>query len=241
MPTCEQCQDLLLDHVYGLLDEQETAAVRAHLSICSNCQSALSKVEAEKKSCWPAACAIREVPEFTLAGNDEQASPAQPATLPISSAGSSKRSMRRQTWVRLGRRRHSLVCCCGADWVVSSQGGGISGHAVGHACRSQASGNSACWRAGEVRGDAESRRADLQAKNGYLHVVGPKTLEPNAKLHVRITARLPEGNLASANFRLKLMDVANGHAVQVKRACTPMKMARCLPRSTPAMPNRTPS
>ncbi len=43
MLPCETCQDRLLDHSYGLLDESEAAAVDAHLATCSAC--ALARTE----------------------------------------------------------------------------------------------------------------------------------------------------------------------------------------------------
>ncbi|MBY0455747.1 MAG: zf-HC2 domain-containing protein, partial [Gemmataceae bacterium] len=40
MMNCEHCRNLLLDHLYGLLDEADTQAVRAHLQTCPACEAA---------------------------------------------------------------------------------------------------------------------------------------------------------------------------------------------------------
>ena len=43
----------------------------------------------------------------------------------------------------------------------------------------------------------------------YLHVVGPKALELNAKANLDITTRHPEGNLAACILTIKLLDGKN--------------------------------
>ena len=39
---CHDCQALLLDHLYGLLEAVETAAVESHLAVCPACSAARS-------------------------------------------------------------------------------------------------------------------------------------------------------------------------------------------------------
>ena len=46
LPTemnCQTCQPLLLDHLYGLLDGPDEAAVGAHLAACPACAAALAE------------------------------------------------------------------------------------------------------------------------------------------------------------------------------------------------------
>src|SRR5436190_956203 len=38
--NCQHCQNLLLDHLYGLLDGAESATVDAHLASCPTCAAA---------------------------------------------------------------------------------------------------------------------------------------------------------------------------------------------------------
>jgi hypothetical protein len=64
MDTCDRWQDLLLDFVYGLLDEQEAVELRAHLAQCPACQAELAKAEGSKDRLSRAALAIRDVAPF---------------------------------------------------------------------------------------------------------------------------------------------------------------------------------
>src|SRR5687768_4814206 len=40
MLPCNDCRPLILDHLYGLLDAGESAAVEAHLATCEACAAA---------------------------------------------------------------------------------------------------------------------------------------------------------------------------------------------------------
>jgi len=44
MLTCEMCQSILLDHLYGLLDDTEEATLRDHLAACPACVLELERV-----------------------------------------------------------------------------------------------------------------------------------------------------------------------------------------------------
>jgi hypothetical protein len=48
MHDCHGCQELMLEHLYELLDEAERQAFLAHLAVCLDCQSALEKARAQK-------------------------------------------------------------------------------------------------------------------------------------------------------------------------------------------------
>ena len=64
MDTCDRWQDLLLDFVYGLLDEQEAGELQAHLAECPACRAELAKAEGSKDRLSRAALAIRDVAPF---------------------------------------------------------------------------------------------------------------------------------------------------------------------------------
>ena len=51
--TREHYQDLLLDYVYGLLDQEQAGELRDHLSSCTACRTALRMPKASN-ICWPA-------------------------------------------------------------------------------------------------------------------------------------------------------------------------------------------
>src|SRR5438270_11398688 len=47
--TCEHCQAQLLEHLYGLLDDAEAAAVQSHLRHCGTCQAALAQAQGQQR------------------------------------------------------------------------------------------------------------------------------------------------------------------------------------------------
>jgi hypothetical protein len=64
MPTCESFQSQLLDHLYGLLDDEEGRVLREHLGACSACAGALRTVEEQRRLL--ALAAKTEFPEVTF-------------------------------------------------------------------------------------------------------------------------------------------------------------------------------
>jgi anti-sigma factor RsiW len=84
MGPCERNTDRWLDHLYGLLDDQESREVADHLSLCPSCQSSLAEAQRDQRRMARAAGWIREVPEFQLPKETvEPSAPAIPATLPF--------------------------------------------------------------------------------------------------------------------------------------------------------------
>ena len=216
MPNCEHCQNLLLDHVYGLLDQGDSDKLRAHLSGCPSCQAALGKVEAEKKLMARAARAISEVPEFALPG---AAPSVTPATLPMIAA-TPKRSTRRHTWIAWAAAAAVLFAIATPlGWYQHTVNTYQTEIATARKEHKQVETQLAALPA---KYDALHKTSieNLRTNNGYIHVVGPKTLQPNAKAHVRITTRQPDGSLASAAFRLRLVEAETGHTVHVARLHT---------------------
>ena len=102
MHSCDQCSELLLDYLYGLLDEAEAQSVRAHLADCAACRTALAQAEAQQNLIARAAQVYAAVPPFTAptAQPAETAAPAEAApeapavTLPLPRA-------RRRRWAWL--------------------------------------------------------------------------------------------------------------------------------------------
>src|SRR5262249_37316542 len=84
MLRCNDCRSLILDHLYGLLDAPEAAAVEAHLASCPECAAA--RAEAARVQGLFARAAKSEFPgvrfESPTAKTRAQA-PAAPARNPI--------------------------------------------------------------------------------------------------------------------------------------------------------------
>src|SRR5437764_15127748 len=91
MLSCSDCRNLLLDDLYGLLDNFESATLRAHLAGCPTCQAEQTAAAQQQRLLAKAARVYAEVPAFqapAAAGSPEpvtttpQPAPA-PASLPM--------------------------------------------------------------------------------------------------------------------------------------------------------------
>src|SRR5260370_13423488 len=49
MKTCDQYREFILEHLYGLLEAQETAELSQHLAGCSACQAELARAQKQRK------------------------------------------------------------------------------------------------------------------------------------------------------------------------------------------------
>src|SRR5437867_2236546 len=110
METCNHCSELLLDHLYGLLDADQTQRLRAHLAACPACQAELASAERQQQLLARAARVYDHVAPFvapsgdtvTAGGSATDQVPVQPApvaeprpaTLPLPAA----RPGRKRLW-----------------------------------------------------------------------------------------------------------------------------------------------
>lgn len=62
MKSCEQLQNQLFDHLYGLLDADDSRDLAQHLEHCGDCQAALARAQAQQRLL--ATAAKKEFPEF---------------------------------------------------------------------------------------------------------------------------------------------------------------------------------
>ena len=90
MMRCDDCQTLMLDHLYGLLDPAETAAVEKHLAGCPNCAAA--RTQAARTQVLFAKAAKSEFPQVRFTAPIEQ--PAMPRNRSDMYYGASKQRSR---------------------------------------------------------------------------------------------------------------------------------------------------
>ena len=99
MMRCDHCQNLLLDHAYGLLDAFEAAVVEEHLAACESCSAA--RAQAERMQGLFARAARTQFPNVHFTPPAESTDgvavtvPAVPATLRLP-----QRTVGRAVWAR---------------------------------------------------------------------------------------------------------------------------------------------
>src|SRR5438874_10075189 len=124
MPSCTDYRNLLLDHLYGLLDDAEAVALRAHLADCPECQAALTAAERQQQLLARAAQVYTQVPLFQAPADEKPAAPAAstaPVTLPMPVRA--RRPVRR--WLGVAAAAAAVVL---AVWVWRQYEQGLHQH-----------------------------------------------------------------------------------------------------------------
>src|SRR5262245_35541698 len=105
--NCQHCQTLLLDHLYGLLDGPDAAAVDAHLAACPACAAARAETARVQGLIARAAKSAFPNPRFEPPAPQPAKAPgtpapaARPAVLPFPAPGTGPNSRPARTW-RIG-------------------------------------------------------------------------------------------------------------------------------------------
>jgi uncharacterized membrane protein YgcG len=107
MITCKTCEPLLLHHLYGLLDDVESAALVQHLGDCPACQAALEKARQQQKVL--AAAAKTEFPNVNFKPVEQSITRAVPRPAPLP-----QRTIRWQRWAVAAT---ILLLVGGAGWT----------------------------------------------------------------------------------------------------------------------------
>ncbi|HZZ78939.1 MAG TPA: zf-HC2 domain-containing protein, partial [Gemmataceae bacterium] len=223
MLHCDQTQDLLLDFVYGVLEEPEQAKVRAHVHTCATCQSALKQAQVEQKTLSQAARAVRTVPEFAIPQETQPEQPPEvPApTLPFIADQPVKRSFWRRPIVRWAAAAAILLAVVAPfSWHryrLESYQKELTSVRTRY---QEANRHLTAMPAAHARRHQEIINKLHAQAAPHLHVVGPTTLQPGAAGYLHITTRHPEGPLVPASVRVKLTDAATGDVVKVKHLQT---------------------
>ena len=199
--SCEQCADLLLEHLYGVLDPPEAEAVREHLQGCMACQQALELAKAQQRLLAQAALKFREVPAFkpptqvqALARTDA------PSTIPYSP----RRTMPWRRWAGAAI----------AATLLLAVGVGYAGYQGGLETRQQALASARqkvesidAKLAGLTRAfmtEQATMASTLEGKFLNVNVVGPATYNPAATNPYRVSALTPTGKPAEVDVTVKL-------------------------------------
>jgi anti-sigma factor RsiW len=223
MSNCADFADVLLDSLFGLLDEPDAARLRDHLAGCPACQAALAQARTEQGLIGQAALKFREVPAFQAPADEcvtafshfpplAKATPAAPATPPFRS----RSGIRWRRWLALGAAAAVLIAL-GTTYIMYLEGLRERQQAVASAVKEVA----ACdARLVNLEHGSKQDQAGLAAKvqGQFLHVnvLGPATYQPTASAPYRLTTQTPTGQAAPAHVTVKLFSrLAEQEAEQV--------------------------
>ena len=105
--NCVQCNDLIFDFVYELLDEPEAKPLREHLAGCETCAAELAKAKVDQQKLGRAALAITDIAPFPMP-NERVA----PESAPMPAAATPAKPMRRGVRpITIMAWAATLACC----------------------------------------------------------------------------------------------------------------------------------
>jgi len=197
MMNCQTCRDRLFDHVYGLLEESDQEATLLHLKTCSACQSALADVQTQQKLLARAAKAIPQVPEFSPACDEEPAPTVLETTIPLPPPEESAPPRWRSPWIIWSAAAALLIAI---SLPVSYYRIAVRTHqdtiAQKRRDHKEIADKFAMLPAQYGKLHDAAVAEVHHAATPYVHVLGPKTIQPGAKARLHITAHHPEGTVA---------------------------------------------
>jgi hypothetical protein len=262
MNPCDTCQNKLLDHLYGLLDEAESAAVTEHLGGCAACQAALAAAQGQRQLLTVAARA--EFPSVRFEPPAVSAPVAVPESLPLLQPAPARRAWRRWALAAsillvLG----GMAGVAGLSWKQHHDEFVLAQARLQEASRQRDE-------LAQVRATEETRlqeeKREVQAeimklektwnedltkvqkefadKQLRVRIVGPRTLEAGARNEYRVeTRRAPMPGAAQAPPAPSTIDFSvvdpKTHAVYYKNSVASRgECVLVLPSDLPAKPGR---
>src|SRR5262245_36048096 len=189
MRSCDDFSELLLDHLYGLLEPDEDAALRAHLAACPGCQAQLRTATKHQSLLARAAQTVRELAPFVAPVEKLAPVPAEESSPAVPISTKARRFWRRPlTWV------------AAAAAVLIAVGAGI-------------------WRCQDLVADyrqtAASARKHVEDVDAQIALVHPAFAEESAKLppvirerfaHLQVVGPASVQSDAPAQFRVATRD-----------------------------------
>lgn len=234
MGPCERYADRWLDHLYGLLSDQESRELADHAATCPSCQSALAEAQRDQGRMARAARWIRDVPEFQLPADEAPAGEAPVGEAPVGEAPQVAAPLRIVTPavpagppVRKPLRR-SLAQRLWPVWVAAAalllaifygidtywRGGAEREQAVAKVKR-QLDGVEAQFISLKRQADAEQQTILQQAKAETLRlfVIGAAQAHADAPYACRVATRDLDGRPAPADLDVRLVRADTGDVV----------------------------
>jgi hypothetical protein len=225
MSTCAECSDLLLDYVYGLLDEPAAQGLQAHLAGCAACQEALATARVQQNLLSRAALKIADVPPFALPEGTEE-----PCTKPLFShfppsspeptAVTPDRptpAMRRRPWasrLALGAAA-AVIFGLGTLYVLYQQGLADHRKAVAEARREVELVDARLTNLGdEFKKEKNSLSTTVEGQFLHVQVVGPATYQGSAATSFRLLTQTADGQPVPSSVSVRLVARAPEQGVE---------------------------
>jgi hypothetical protein len=258
MNTCEHYQEQLLDRLYGLLDATEVRELEAHLASCPACQSAQPQAEVHKQLIAAAARAefpaVRfQAPATPLAGRGPvgwvrrlQVSRrwlvAAAVLLLVSAA-----SLGGGGWFLLGRWHEQAVQQARADYQrlvgQREQLGADQAARLEKTQQDWTRAQQAYDKALQDEQQALARaRQEVNARQKYMVIVGPKTIQPGAPNEYIVETRNLNNAPVPAELEARVVDRKANQVVYEARELAkagkePGRYRLSLPRDLPVRPD----
>lgn len=237
MERCKQCQDLMLEYLYDLLEGAERQEFLDHLGQCAACQAALERARGQQKLL--AAAARMPFPEVRF--EPPRTEPAAPTV----SAVVVKMPSRRR-WVHWAVAAGILIAAVGLvlpgahHWNQYAAARRIVDEhqaAVAHIQRDLAGVREQLNRLPQLRqerlNEVENQVRERQLK---LDVRGPRTVQPGAPNEYRIAAKNLNDQVVSARADVRIRDQNRNIVYEEKGIVLEGEHRLILPRDLPLPP-----
>jgi anti-sigma factor RsiW len=197
--TCDHCQDLLWDYVYGLLEADQVQGVSAHLAACGTCQDARIATEAQQARLARAARLDVKVPPFVPPAPEPVAADAPPLR------PAAPRAFRPRSWPWLAAAA-ALLLAVGLPYGIYQAGLARHRQALREtlARRTEAEAQVAQSQQ-QVRADQEALQRDLRANHLRVQVLGPASYQPGVPSPYQVVTTDLDGRPAPARVTARLV------------------------------------
>src|SRR5437660_992342 len=200
METCAECQNLLWEELFGLLEASASDNLRRHLATCAACQTEMIKAEADQRLLASVARLDVDIPLFTLPAAE---------TIPIAQANEPEGlpALRRsRLWPWLAAAAAVLVCLA-LPYGLYKRGLSQREFALrqsGEEVEQIDAKQQDLIKAAE--GELFAQQAENRQKHMRLQVLGPATYQPGLVSQYRILATDLDGEPRQVELSARLHD-----------------------------------
>lgn len=214
MGPCEPNADRWLDHLYGLLSDQQSRELADHVAQCASCQATLAAAQRDQQRMARAASLLRNIPEFQLPAEELSQAPAifpAPAdSAPLPFKKHVRRSLAQRLWpIWVAAAALLLAIFGGMEWY---RNGAAERDRAVIAAQKQLGEIEGALVALKAKADAEPLALVQQAQAATLRlsVVGAAQAHPEAPYACRIATRSFDDQPLAAKLEIRLVRADTG-------------------------------